>query len=253
MFNRKLIAAAVAVVGVQSALPAVAGEDCCFRLTPYYWAVGVDGDIQDNRGPGSSQINFNQSISDVTDNLDFNGSLMLEHRLGHWVNFFDADYTSTTNDDMDPDPKIWGNNPEINVDTQLYTLTTGYRVEMGEHSHVDLMVGARYAKMDVQLKAKGGAFAQNSIKGDGDLTDGIVMLRPRIALGRHWAFSPALSVGAGDSDLVWEAAPEFVYTNDCCNLEFRFGYRTVNYEYSENNVDLDFSIAGPMAGIGFAF
>ena len=101
-------------------------------------------------------------------------------------------------------------------------------------------------------KAKaGGAVARAD--GNGDLTDGIVMLRPRIALGKHWAFSPTLSVGGGDSDLVWEAAPEFVYTNDCCNLEFRFGYRTVNYEYEENNVELDFSIAGPMVGVGFAF
>jgi len=85
------------------------------------------------------------------------------------------------------------------------------------------------------------------------LVDGIVMLRPRIALGKNWAFSPTASIGAGDSDLVWELAPEFVYTNQCCNLEFRAGYRTVNYELEEGDIELDFSFAGPMVGIGFAF
>ncbi|MBP6383187.1 MAG: hypothetical protein KA321_10880, partial [Pseudomonadales bacterium] len=61
------------------------------------------------------------------------------------------------------------------------------------------------------------------------------------------------SIGAGDSDLVWELAPELVYTNDCCNLEFRFGYRTVNYELEEGDIEADFSFAGPMVGLGFAF
>ena len=79
------------------------------------------------------------------------------------------------------------------------------------------------------------------------------MLRPRVALGRNWAFSPTASVGAGDSDLVWELAPELVYTNNCCNLEVRFGYRTVNYEIEEGDAEADFSFQGPMVGLGFAF
>jgi hypothetical protein len=112
------------------------------------------------------------------------------------------------------------------------------------------MVGVRYGKIDMEANVKNGP---GSVNGDADVTDGIVMLRPRLALGRHWTFHPTISAGAGDSDLVWELAPELVYTNDCCNLEFRFGYRTVNYEYEENNVDLDFSFSGPMAGIGFTF
>jgi hypothetical protein len=250
MFNRNYLVAAVAGLALQAALPAAAEDSCCFRLTPYYWAVGVDGKIENNRPGEDASVNFNRSISDVTDNLEFNGSLMLEHNLGHWVNFASVDYISTTNDDSD-----WrgrqGQKIEVQADTTLGTAATGYRFGPGGESHVDLLVGARYAKMDLEAKVKHGG--GGSIKGDDDLVDGIVMLRPRIALGKNWAFSPTASVGAGDSDLVWELAPEIVYTNNCCNLEFRVGYRTVNYEVEEGNVKLDYSYSGPMAGIGFAF
>lgn len=249
MINRKLLAAAIACVAAQAAMP-VAAEDlkCCFRITPYYWAVGLDGSLEDNRGPTTNEIDFNQDIGDVTDNLDFNGSLMVEFVKDHWANMAQIDYISTDNDDTDIN--VAGADVEIETDTMLATAATGYRFEFGERSSADLMVGVRYGKIDIEADVKGGP---GSADADTDAVDGIVMLRPRIALGRHWAFSPTLSAGAGDSDLVWELAPEFIYTNDCCNLEFRFGYRTVNYEFEENNVDLDFSFAGPMAGIGFTF
>ena len=249
MFNRNYLVAAVAGLALQAALPAAAAEDsCCFRLTPYYWAVGIDGKIEDNKA--NEHVNFNNSISDISDNLDFNGSLMLEHHLGRWVNFGSIDYMQTTNDDTKiniPNTKV-----KVETDSTMATLATGYRFGAGGESWTDLMVGARYAKLDVKAKVKSGGESGRA-NADDDLVDGIVMLRPRIALGKNWAFSPTASVGAGDSDLVWELAPEFVYTNNCCNLEFRFGYRTVNYEVKEGNTKLDFEYAGPMAGIGFAF
>lgn len=248
MFNRKLIAVAVACLGVQVAMP-VAAEDadkCCFRLTPYYWAVGIDGNLKNDET--NDDIDFNQDIGDVTDNLEFNGSLMLEHNKGSWSNFAALDYIKTENDDTDWN--VAGYDVEMEADTTLATVATGYRFGAGGESWVDLLVGVRYAKLDLEADLKG---APGSVNADDDLVDGIVMLRPRVALGKYWAFSPTASIGAGDSDLVWELAPELVYTNDCCNLEFRFGYRTVNYELEEGDIEADFSFAGPMIGLGFAF
>lgn len=250
MFNRKIVAAAIACIALPTAMSAAAADadNCCFRLTPYYWAVGIDGSLEDNRGATTSQIDFNNDIGDITENLEFNGSLMLEHNSGRWVNFAAVDYMKTENDDTDIN--IAGTEIEIETDSMLASAATGYRFTMGESSHIDVLVGVRYAKLDVEADAKGGA---GSVNGDADLTDGMVMVRPRIALGKHWAFNPTWAVGGGDSDLVWEAAPEFVYTNDCCNLEFRVGYRVVNYEYEEDSVELDYSYSGPMVGIGISF
>lgn len=250
MMKRNFLAAAVAALAVQSAMPAAAedADKCCFRLTPYYWAVGIDGNLEINDEQGSTDIDFNQDIGDVTDNLEFNGSLMLEHNKGNWSNFAAVDYIKTENDDTDIN--VAGSEIEVEADTLLATAATGYRFGAGGDSWVDLLVGVRYGKIDLEFNEKNGP---GSINADDDLVDGIVMLRPRVALGRNWAFSPTASVGAGDSDLVWELAPELVYTNNCCNLEVRFGYRTVNYELEEGDIEADFSFAGPMVGLGFAF
>ena len=250
MMKRNFLAAAVAALAVQSAMPAAAedADKCCFRLTPYYWAVGIDGNLEINDEQGSTDIDFNQDIGDVTDNLEFNGSLMLEHNKGNWSNFAAVDYIKTENDDTDIN--VAGSEIEVEADTLLATAATGYRFGAGGDSWVDLLVGVRYGKIDLEFNEKNGP---GSINGDGDLVDGIVMLRPRVALGRNWAFSPTASFGAGDSDLVWELAPELVYTNNCCNLEVRFGYRTVNYEIEEGDAEADFSFQGPMVGLGFAF
>ena len=250
MMKRNLLAAAVAALAVQSAMPAAAedADKCCFRLTPYYWAVGIDGNLEINDDTGSTDIDFNRDIGDVTDNLEFNGSLMLEHNKGNWSNFAAVDYIKTENDDTDIN--VAGSEIEVETDTLLATAATGYRFGADGDSWVDLLVGVRYGKLDLEFNEKNGP---GSINADDDLVDGIVMLRPRVALGRNWAFSPTASIGAGDSDLVWELAPELVYTNNCCNLEVRFGYRTVNYEIEEGDVEADFSFAGPMVGLGFAF
>ena len=250
MMKRNFLAAAVAALAVQSAMPAAAedADKCCFRLTPYYWAVGIDGNLEINDEQGSTDIDFNQDIGDVTDNLEFNGSLMLEHNKGNWSNFAAVDYIKTENDDTDIN--VAGSEIEVEADTLLATAATGYRFGAGGDSWVDLLVGVRYGKIDLEFNEKNGP---GSINADDDLVDGIVMLRPRVALGRNWAFSPTASVGAGDSDLVWELAPELVYTNNCCNLEVRFGYRTVNYEIEEGDAEAYFSFQGPMVGLGFAF
>ena len=250
MMKQNFLAAAVAALALQAAMPAAAedADKCCFRLTPYYWAVGIDGNLEINDEQGSTDIDFNQDIGDVTDNLEFNGSLMLEHNKGRWSNFAAVDYIKTENDDTDIN--VAGSEIEVEADTLLATAATGYRFGAGGDSWVDLLVGVRYGKIDLEFNEKNGP---GSINADDDLVDGIVMLRPRVALGRNWAFSPTASIGAGDSDLVWELAPELVYTNNCCNLEFRFGYRTVNYEIEEGDAEADFSFQGPMVGLGFAF
>jgi hypothetical protein len=251
MIKRTSLGMAIACLALQATTPAFAADDgkCCGRITPYYWAVGIDGSIEDNRGATTTEYDFSNDIGDVSDNLDFNGSLMLEFNKDHWANYAQVDFLKVNNDDTDR-ITVGGQtySPDLQTDTTLASAATGYRWMMGERSHIDLMIGVRYAKLDVKAETR-----NFEAEGDADLVDGIFMMRPRFAIGKHWAFSPTWAIGGGDSDMTYELAPEFVYTNDCCNLEMRFGYRTVAYEYEEDNVELDFSYSGPMIGLGFAF
>ncbi len=59
----------------------------------------------------------------------------------------------TDNDDVDIN--LAGVEIEVETDTMLGTAATGYRFGEGGKSHVDVLVGVRYAKLDVEANAQG--------------------------------------------------------------------------------------------------
>ena len=239
---RKLLTAAVAAAALQAAVPAAMAADDGFTITPYLWAVGIDGDIQ-ARG---EDANVSMDFQDVVDNLDMAGSVLLEGNVGNWVSYATVDYMSL--DTGDVQTRFRDRDADLELDSTLATVATGYRVHMSERSTIDVQVGIRYAKMDTQvsIEGEGERDAENTIY------DGILALRPRLALSKYWSFSPTLSIGAGDSDLTWELSPQFVY--DCaCGFDVRVGYRNLNYDFEKGSDSLDLTIKGPVIGFGFSF
>jgi hypothetical protein len=243
MNTRSILAACATAAVLQLANPgsAIAAEGWDVRLTPYLWAFGIDGDIQ-ARG---DDYNVSTDFADIVDNLDLGGSALLEFNNGNWVNLLQLDYMGLDNGGADI--RNTGREADIEFESTMLAAVTGYRVMMSERSIIDVMVGVRYAKLDVQLDVPGVGQRDS----DNAQYDGILMLRPRLALGQNWHFSPTLSVGAGDSELTWELSPQFTYTY--CDTEIRFGYRNLNYDVENGDSQVDLSIRGPMVGIGFKF
>jgi hypothetical protein len=241
--RKVIIAAAVSAATLQAAVPAtsLAEEGCCFRITPYLWTIGIDGDIQAH----GEDSNVSMDFDDILDNLDMAGSVLLEADMGRWVSYAMVDYLAL--DTGDVETRFRGVDADLEMESTLATVATGYRFQTGERSTVDLQVGIRYAQFDNQLEIEG--LGQRDA--DNNIYDGIVALRPRLALSQYWYFSPTLSVGAGDSDLTWEVSPQFVYA--CCGFDIRFGYRSLNYEFEKGSDSLDLTTSGPMLGVGFAF
>jgi len=239
---RKFLAAAIAAVTRQAGAPAVMAAESGFTLTPYLWAIGIDGDIQASREDTTVSMDF----GDVLDNLDMAGSVLLEANVGNWVSYAMVDYLSL--DTGDVQTRFPGRDADLELDSTMITAATGYRVHMSERSTIDVQVGIRYAQMDVQASIEG----VGERDADNTIYDGILALRPRLALSKNWTFSPTMSIGAGDSDLTWELSPQFVY--DCsCGFEVRLGYRNLNYEFEKGSDSLDLTIKGPVIGFGFSF
>lgn len=243
MMFRKLLSPALACFALQSTIPAtaLAAEGWDVTLTPYLWAFGLDGDIQAH----GEDVNISSDFGDIIDNLDFGGSALLEFNNGNWVNYAQLDYLKL--DTGDVTTRRPGIDAELEFENTLLTLATGYRVLMGERSTLDVLVGLRYMGADATISLENIGERQ----GDNSVYDGILALRPRLALARDWYFSPTMSVGAGDSDLTWELSPMFVY--DCCGTEIRFGYRSLNYEFEKGSDSVDLSVSGPVIGVGFKF
>jgi hypothetical protein len=236
------LAAASACLALQPALALTAhAEGWQTTLTPYLWTVGIDGDVKH----GPIDVNVSADFDDIVDNMDAGGGLMLEAGNGRWVNFLQADFLKI--DTGDVDTRIPGADAELEQDSLLATAATGYRVQFAERSHLDVLVGLRYAGIETDVSVQ-GLGERNS---DNNQYDGILMLRPQFEIARNWYFSPTASIGAGDSDLTWELAPHIVY--DACNYNVRIGYRTLAYEIENGDSELDIEFGGLLLGVGFTF
>lgn len=209
-------------------------------LTPYLWAAGIDGDV--DVGPVSADISAD--FDDIRDNLDAGGSLLIEANNGRWINWAAVDYLALENDDVD----VRSVNAKVESDVLFLAVGTGYRFPTSGRSTLDVLVGLRYLAMDNKINVRDGRRAQN----DRSVTDGIVTLRPRLAINEKWTFSPTISVGAGDSDLVWEASPQLLYTYSD-RFDIRFGYRTLNYDFKKGSDEVDVAFAGFVIGAGIRF
>ena len=239
---RKILGAAIAAIALQGAATAALAADSGFTVTPYLWAVGIDGDIQAH----GEDTNVSMDFQDVVENLDMAASALFEANVGDWVSYAMVDYLSL--DSGDVDTRYPGIDADLEMDSTLATVATGYRVHMSERSTIDVQVGIRYAQMDTELWIEG----VGQRDADNNVYDGILALRPRLALSRNWTFSPTMSIGAGDSDLTWELSPQFVYDCDC-GFDVRVGYRNLNYDFEKGSDSLDLTIKGPVIGLGFSF
>jgi len=239
---RKILGAAIAAIALQGAATAALAADSGFTVTPYLWAVGIDGDIQAH----GEDTNVSMDFQDVVENLDMAGSALFEANVGNWVSYAMVDYLSL--DTGDVTTRFPGVDADLEMDSTLATVATGYRVHMSERSTIDVQVGIRYAQMDTELWIEG----VGQRDADNNVYDGILALRPRLALSRNWTFSPTMSIGAGDSDLTWELSPQFVYDCDC-GFDVRVGYRNLNYDFEKGSDSMDLTIKGPVIGVGFSF
>jgi len=236
------VAAVIVMLPFSQLAAAASGADGWqFELTPYLWAAGIDGELT-LRG---QEVEVDASFSDIADTLDVGGSLLAEASNGRWVNWMQLDHLSTDTGDVVVGPV----RADLESKTTMMAVGTGWRLPgFGARSTVDVLVGVRHFSIDDTLDLRGGGHIDNHM----DLYDAIVALRPRLPLSTHWTFSPTLSIGGGDSDLVWEMSPQFEY-NYRDRYELRVGYRNLAYDVDQGGNKIDISFRGPVLGLGFRF
>ncbi|HKQ82918.1 MAG TPA: OmpA family protein [Steroidobacteraceae bacterium] len=244
------VAAAVAsalAMGTTSAIAQSSETPWDIELTPYIWAAGIDADVRLRGHDGK----IDMSASDIVDQVDIGGSLLGVGRRGHFVTWTQLDYIATDTDQLDSEDQPAGGNARFESDLFFGTLAFGYQFgDMRERRSLDLLLGARYMKMDNELTVDGvGRF-----KKDRDLIDGVIIARPSFRISDRWRFNPTFSVGAGDSNLTYELQPQiqFQITD---SMAARFGYRRLYYDVDSNGKQnkFDGSFQGLILGLGGTF
>jgi hypothetical protein len=257
IFYKHLMATAVlAVLGMPllslAAQPDVDPDEWSFGVEFYAWGTAVD--IETDSGD-----DINVSLSDILDNLDLTAMAMTMARKSKWTILADVIYL-----DLEDDEKSTVNFPnrpnlpsvstatDLEMQAFIGTLEGGYAVFENEATRLDVMLGARYVDVDVDIKLDAGPFGRKASDSKGNW-DGIIGLLGNSQLSPKWYLTYYADVGTGDSDLTWQALASISYRFN--HLDATAGYRHLEYEFDSNSDDFleSMTISGPYAGVKFWF
>jgi hypothetical protein len=148
---------------------------------------------------------------------------------------------------------------DFDLKSVFWTFGGSYRLVANEGSSVDLLLGARLASLDQTLdwefSGNFGPVTPPPLIGSRDASvdqwDGIVGARGHVAFGadHEWLVPFHFDIGAGDSDLTWQAMVGLAYAFGWGDLGVAWRY--LDYDLGSDGpiVALDFS--GPALGATF--
>jgi hypothetical protein len=221
-----------------------------FELTPYFWAIAVEGDVGVRQLP---DVEVDASFSDIWDQLDFAFMGMFEARRNRWGILFDAFYADLSADTNTRGP-LFGKG-ELELVQQVHSLALAYRV-IPRMPALDVVGGVRYVYTKTDLDLGSGILPGRSESRKENWFDGFVGLRAELYVTDRWSWRAYADIGAGGSDLTWQALGTVNYRFSD-KLQLQFGYRYLSIDYDDGSgsnrflYDVDFS--GPYVGLQFRF
>lgn len=232
------------IVPVEQVVPEVVVNDSWkYGAGIYVWGSGIEGEAA-NGAP------IDVSFSDLIDNLDmtFMGNFFAQKNK--WTFGADVIYMKVGNKPNTTLGSTSGGTPLVLTNVQLkswtITPTVAYRVMESENLDLDVVVGARYFKMEPTIGINGLDTIDS-----GSVTDGIVGLRGQYDINEKWYMPFQFDVGGGDSDSTWQAFAAVGYRYD--NFDLIAGYRHIEWKLDSGAPLKDLSMSGPIIGAMFKF
>lgn len=216
------------------------------KLTIYGWLPTFDGTFRYQLPDGSEE----ESDASLIDSLDaiFMGSY--EAQKGHWSFLIDVIYLGLSGtESLGPD-RI----PTV-IDQEfsgwLVSVYGGYNVVNTGNMTVDLIGGMRYFGLDLDASIDFPLLPPVSLSPSTDLYDAVVGVKGEIGITEKWFIPYLFDVGAGDSDLTWQAEASIGY-------HFSWGdilatYRYIHYEKDDLRLIRELDLYGPKVGVVFRF
>jgi hypothetical protein len=231
----------------------------------YGYLPSVSGTSSSPADSGGTPINVN--LDKILD-LEFTLMGSFDAHNGRWGVFTDVIYLnlgSSTQQSRDFTIGTIGlpvgttANLDLDLKGLVWTLGGQYRVFSGPALTMDALAGARL--LDVRTTTRWsisgslGPIAPSGRTGSSENKnselDGIVGVKGRMRLGSsgHWNLPFYLDIGAGDSDLTWQAAAGVSYAFKWGDLTAMWRYLAYDLKSGKNFEELKFS--GPLFGATF--
>jgi hypothetical protein len=231
----------------------VEDSDWEFRLTPYIWFAGFEGDVASI--PGLPVVPIDISPSDAFDDAEVSVTAMFEGKKngkGFFVDFLYSDLQSE-------ETLIKSINLALNATTKTTVFSAGYLHELynQEQSVVDVFVGLRYWEIDTYLSFSGGLgiLAGRGIGHVESWVDPLIGIKGRTPLG-DTSFYATGGVAIGGfgvgSDLFYDANANIGYQWSE-SIGTTVGYRVYDLDYEDDGFVYDVTQQGWIFGLTWAF
>jgi hypothetical protein len=263
---RAAVAAAFPLLLAPGIAAAQAGAPLQFSASLYGWFPDIRGQTRFGAAPGGGD--FRVDIGDLLESLEFTFQGNFDVRQGRWGAIVDVIYMSvggTRNDVRSGTvgglgiPAGASATAEFDDKTQIWTLAGYYRAVERPDLTLDVVGGLRYLdirqSLDWTFTGNVGPIPVPGRSGRASASvgnvDAIVGLRGRVsaAPGSPWFFPLYVDVGAGESDLTWQAMGGVGYA-------FKWGEAVAAWRYMEYRLGSDSAVTnlkldGPLVGATF--
>ena len=263
----KALVLGAAIVAALGATPTVAqaqaaassGGGWTFEFTPYLWSAGMSGEV----GAGAlPTMNVDMSFSDILDNLDAGLMGAFEARNGRWGLLFDAIYMklahSATASRTGPGPigSTATASAELEMTQTVFAAAVAYRAIEGR-TPLDVIGGARYAKLTVDAQIDGSFYAQTgsvAASAEKSWVDPYIGVRVQHPIAERWTLVGYADVGGFGvgSDFTWQALAGVNYEFSK-SIAGKFGYRYLYVDYDKDGFRYDMANSGLYLGAGIRF
>ena len=214
-------------------------QDWDWRITPYLWGLGIEGDIA--LGPVGRDVNV--EFADVLDVLAGTALIHVEAQKGEHILFGDLNWLK-----VEPEDEIAtiGGVAEAEMDSTI--LEMGYA---RDSDGIGFEAGLRYWDFDIEIDP---ALAAGIIRGD-SWVDVFGGFRHKRDLSQKWSMTTRGNLGAGGSDLSVGFQIDFARELERGNAVVA-GFKLIEVDYEKSNVRgipfvLDATFFG--ATVGFTF
>lgn len=229
---------------------AQSSETWNYQITPYLWGAGQTGTVQ--YGSGLPPVDVNLSFSDILENLDVAGMIILNANKGRFGLTFDYQYVNLNSEGTTPGTDF--GNAEVDSISSIGTILGEYRIRNNEQSSLWAGGGLRYWNVSTDLDLSAGTQPATSASSGDNWFDPVIGLRGRTDITDRWfatGWAYAGGFGAGSDamvDVLGGVGYEFTDT-----VSGVFGYRYLSVDRDEPDFLYDVEQQGFMAGISFNF
>jgi hypothetical protein len=206
--------------------------------------------------PGATFGPRRRSPSDALDDTKTSLKLLVDAKRGAHGLFADFLYSDVRSDE-DLVPQPIGLTLRSVSKTTILSLAYQYQIYKQDNTILDLMIGARYWKVDTTLKFGGGLgfLAGKKVRNDESWIDPAIGLKGRMPLGNS-AFYVQGGAGLGGfgigSDLFYEFSGAVGYQWTPA-IGTAIGYRMFDVDYDDDGFEYDVRQEGWQVGLTWAF